>query len=160
MGKAGAMRRAIIDLRHRLRRRAMALLGWRTQGVKVMLFDGTGALLLVRHGYGRPDLWMLPGGGIGRRETPDAAARREVREELGCDVDALRPLGVYRATAEGRRDTVHLFRAVVLGKPRPDGVELVEAAYFPPDALPEAASPATRRRVAEMLGGGVPSDLW
>ena len=154
------MRRALIDWGHRLRRRAMALARWRTRGVKVMAYDGAGRLLLVRHSYGRSDLWMLPGGGIGRRETPEAAARREVLEELGCGLDALRPLGVFHATAEGRRDTVHLFRAELVGDPRPDGVEVADAAFFPPDALPEATSPATRRRVAELLGGRVVDRVW
>ena len=48
----------------------------------VMLFNERGELLLIRNSYGRSHLWVLPGGGIGRRETPEAAAAREVREEV------------------------------------------------------------------------------
>jgi 8-oxo-dGTP pyrophosphatase MutT (NUDIX family) len=142
----------LVDLAHRLRRKLIALSGRPTQGVKAMIYDGQGRLLLVRHAYGRSDLWMLPGGGIARRESPEAAVRREVREEVGCALIAIEPLGTYAARAEGRRDTVHLFRATTADTPTVDGVELVEARFFGLDALPSTVSPATMRRVDEVGG--------
>lgn len=125
-----------------------------------MLFDDAGSLLLVRHSYGRTDLWMLPGGGIHRGEAPEAAAAREMREELGCGVSDLAPVSVHLAGAEGRRDTVYLFRARPIGPIRPDGVELAEARFFALDALPPNVSPATRRRIAEHQGLMTPSANW
>ncbi|KIU27061.1 hypothetical protein SR41_11370 [Sphingomonas melonis] len=152
--------RPLIDLAYRLRRRAMALVGWRTRGVKVMAFDASGRVLLVRHRYGRSDLWMLPGGGIGRGEAPIAAALRELMEETGCRLDAAEVVGRWEARAEGRRDTVWLVRGTTTDTPQIDGVELAEASFFPPDALPAAASPATRRRVDELLGRSVSNGRW
>lgn len=152
--------RPLIDLAYRLRRRAMAIVGWRTRGVKVMAFDPAGRVLLVRHRYGRSDLWMLPGGGIARREAPITAAIRELQEETRCRLDAPEIVGRWETQAEGRRDTVWLVRGTTFDGPQSDGVEIAEACFFPPEALPDAASPATRRRVEEMLGQRVPDGLW
>lgn len=151
--------RAMIDLAHRVRRKAMAVLGVKTHGVKVMAFDPAGRLVLVRHRYGSPQL-MLPGGGIGRREAPAAAAAREVEEEIGCTLADVEPVGVFAARAEGRRDTVHLFRATLIGTPTPDGIEIAEVVPVDADALPDAVSPATRRRVDEWRGRRQSDGRW
>src|SRR5688500_10229094 len=59
-------------------------------GVKCVLRapggDGRANVLFVRRAYGDRDEWQLPGGGIGRREEPLAAALREAHEELGVDL--------------------------------------------------------------------------
>ena len=153
------MRRLLVSL-YPLRRVLLRLLRPRTQGVKVMLFDEAGALLLVRHTYGRTDHYLLPGGGIHMFEAPAAAAAREVREELGCAVADLAPVSLHASSSEGRRDTVHLFRARALGAVRPDGVEVAEARFFALDALPAATSPATRRRIAEYRGERAADGRW
>ena len=149
-----------IQLAHLIRRRLLALLGWRTRGVKVMAFDRAGRVLLVRHGYGATHLWMLPGGGIARGEAAADAAARELREETGCGLHEVAALGRYEARGEGRRDTVFLFRGVTEDTPVPDGREVIAAAFFAPDALPATASPATRRRVEEVLGVRAISERW
>lgn len=152
--------RPLIDLAYRLRRRAMAVLGWRTRGVKVMAFDGDGRLLLVRHRYGRSDLWMLPGGDLARRESPVAAGVRELAEETGCRLVQVAAMAVFVSRAEGRRDTVHLVRGVTADRPVADGLELTEARFFALDALPEGVSPATARRIAELRGERAVDEVW
>ena len=152
--------RPLIDFAYRMRLRILALLRWRTRGVKVMTFDPAGRLLLVRHRYGRSDLWMLPGGGIARAEAPEVAAVRELAEETGCRLDAVVPIGRYESGSEGRRDTVHLFRALTAGEPVIDAVELAEARFFALDALPDTLSPATRRRVDELAGARQRDGRW
>lgn len=51
------------------------------------------AVLLIRPWHDRT-IWVLPGGGIEYRETPQSAARRELVEETGivCDTAALTPM--------------------------------------------------------------------
>jgi len=48
-----------------------------------------GALAL--HHHDRLDMWLAPGGHVERDERPRETARREVREEVGLDVDLLEP---------------------------------------------------------------------
>jgi 8-oxo-dGTP pyrophosphatase MutT (NUDIX family) len=152
--------RLLIDLAYRLRRRMLALLRWQTRGVKVMVFDPAGRLLLVRHRYGRSDLWMLPGGGIARGEAPEAAAVREIAEETGCVLAEVRAIGRYVAMAEGRCDHVHLFEGRTADEPEVDGVELAEARFFALGALPPTLSAATRRRMDEFAGLRASDGLW
>jgi ADP-ribose pyrophosphatase YjhB (NUDIX family) len=152
--------RALVQLAFRIRRLLLRWLRVSTRGVKVMLFNEHGEVLLIRNGYGNQRMFLLPGGGIDRGETPEAAAAREITEELGIDVRELALVSTHHNAAEGKRDTVHLFRAKADGAPAPDGVEVVEACFFPLDRLPETASPATLRRIAEYRGDRSPDGLW
>jgi len=59
--------------------------------------DGATAL----HPHDKLEMWLPPGGHIDRDETPHEAARREVREELGLEVDLVAPQdGVDSPTVE------------------------------------------------------------
>lgn len=149
-----------LHLAYALQKRLWRLFRPRTRGVKVMLFNSQGELLLIRNSYGRTDEFVLPGGGIRPFETPERAARREIREELGCPVADLKFLATFSSSAEGKRDTIHLFEAQLLGDPRPDSREIIEAHHFSLDALPPSLSPATKRRLAERLGRADSNGTW
>jgi 8-oxo-dGTP diphosphatase len=93
------------------------------------------ALLLVRSSYGVG--WHLPGGGVRRGEMPEAAAQRELAEEIGLVVSTLLPAGVACGNWDGRRDRVHFFelRLVELPKLRLDNREIIEPRLTSPREL-------------------------
>ena len=61
-----------------------------------MLFDPAGDVLLIRFAVPRPDgdfvFWITPGGEIEAGETELQAAAREVREELGMQIQLEGPV--------------------------------------------------------------------
>jgi len=130
-----------------------------TMGVRAIIVDAE-SVLLIRHSY--VPGWHLPGGGVDKGETLVEAMRREVREEVGLTVEAaVQPLGMYARFRSGASDHVAVFVAERWsGTPKADGFEIVEAAFFPLDRLPEDTTPSTRRRLAEYRGLAPPAEHW
>lgn len=76
-------------------------------------------VLVVKNWLGAGN-WALPGGGIESGENPAEAAIREVKEELGFDIEpgALQPLGKHTATEKGGlRSKYFLFAVELLDRP-------------------------------------------
>jgi len=106
-------------------------------GVKCVLTHGD-RLLLVRHTYGDRE-WDLPGGSVKRNETPAAAARREMLEELGISVDDWVLVGRLAGRVHHRADDLHCFLAELSTSAITiDRVELEAASWFQPGELPAA----------------------
>jgi ADP-ribose pyrophosphatase YjhB (NUDIX family) len=126
-----------------------------TVGSICVIERADGAILLVRLSY--RNSWGLPGGLLKRGETPEAAARREVKEESQLDVEVVGDPAVV-VDAEAQRVDV-VFRARPAPGVDPDGAaasspEIVEVRWFPTDALPDLQHEASgalmalaRRRV-------------
>ena len=140
------LHRLALNVAHRLRHHWRMFRGVTLEGVSVIGRDFDGQILLVRHSYG-PDFWYFVGGGIDRGETPEDAARRELREEVGCEISALKQIGTIDETLSGAAHTAHIFSGVVNDVPKADGREIVEARFFPTHSLPEPLSPRTRARL-------------
>ncbi len=120
-----------------LQLRATVLPRRRSDGVKCALTHG-GEVLLVRHTYGRRDVWYLPGGGVRRGEPPLAAGAREMEEELALRDLALRVLGTF-PTRLDRLAVLLTFAHVEVADPaavRPNPVEIAEVGWFALDAPP------------------------
>jgi mutator protein MutT len=88
--------------------------------------DQHGRLLLVRRGHPPAEgRWSLPGGRVEPGETPAQAARREVREETGLEVE----IGRLLASVELGPYLVHDFAGVVLGGTLRSGDDAAEARW-------------------------------
>ena len=140
------LHRLALRIAYKLRKRVRKVTGKAQDGVTIIGHDIDGKILLVRHSYG-PDEWFFPGGGIGRGEEPEAAARRELLEETECEVDGLRLVRTIDETIEGIVHRGHLFEGIVQDMPRADGREIVDARFFPLHSLPEPLNRHTRNRL-------------
>ena len=91
----------------------------------------------------------FPGGGLNPGEEPLAAAARELREETGivAAAEALRFVREIAAWWDNRRDHVSMFELRLATAPelRPDGREIIAAAFMPAKAVrAEETSPFVR----------------
>jgi len=146
------LHRAALRLAHAVRRRWWRLAQVRLNGCRILAFDDTGRILLIRHSYGSGN-WMLPGGGIGRREDPLDAALRELVEETGCRLEDARVFTVVEEPLYGTVNRVHLVTGRAFGTPCGDGREVIELGFFPADALPQPLSPMLERGLPDWLVG-------
>lgn len=146
--------RLALKIAHKTRHRWRKLAKPHLSGVSVILRhggeDNAERVLLVRHTYG-PEYWSLPGGGMDKGEEPEAAARREMREELGVDLQELTSLGTLEEELSGTTHTAYLFSAIADGKVTPDGREISKAAFFEPAVLPRKVGSIARSRIAHYL---------
>lgn len=132
-----------------------------TLGVRAAVLNDAGEVFLIRHTY-TPG-WQLPGGGVEAGETLNEALAKELREEACIRMTGPAQLfGVYFNRKVSRRDHVALYivRDFVVDQAKKPDMEIAEARFFPLDALPEATTPATRRRLGEIVSGQVVSADW
>jgi 8-oxo-dGTP pyrophosphatase MutT (NUDIX family) len=113
-----------------------------TAGVVGVLLDEPGErVLLVEHVFHATKPWGLPGGWINRGETPAQAVEREIYEETGLRVRAVRPLTVELGI-EWRRHFDMVYLCELTGKPGPIRLshELLDYRWTSCDALPSLVS--------------------
>jgi 8-oxo-dGTP pyrophosphatase MutT (NUDIX family) len=93
----------------------------RRRSARCLVLDSAGRVLLLRWIDRRDGLpvWFTPGGGIDDGETPDEAARRELREETGIVVQSVGRLIMHQVVRSGEliRDEDH-FVVRFDGEPR------------------------------------------
>jgi 8-oxo-dGTP diphosphatase len=115
------------------------------------VIERDGRYLLAR----RRDIgwWNLPGGGLEAGETVDEGLVREVREEVGVEIEIVRLVGVY--SKPGKQEVVLAFLCR-LRDPQAQPTtseEVSEVAWFSPDALPADLLPKHRQRIEDALLG-------
>ena len=81
---------------------------------------------LFRHAP-RAWIWEIPRGGIEPDQTPEDAARAEVREEIGGEIADIVPLGPFLALSNLQSNRAHLFWARLSRFGQPQQEEAISA---------------------------------
>jgi ADP-ribose pyrophosphatase YjhB (NUDIX family) len=106
-------------------------------GAAVLVRDEQGRILLVQQSYRSSSVWLPPGGWMDRGETPQQAACREAREEVGLRVTIGRPLAIGGG---GYGEVTMLFEGQIVGESDLRLSDEIERAdFFALDALPPMA---------------------
>jgi 8-oxo-dGTP diphosphatase len=118
------------------------------------LYDSRGQVLIAQRTAGRhmAGRWEFPGGKVSVGESERAALTRELREELGIEVESARPFMRLRHAYEDREVELSLWIVErYAGTPRPlDGQCL---AWLAPAQLPAADLLEADRPFVEALSG-------
>jgi ADP-ribose pyrophosphatase YjhB (NUDIX family) len=109
-------------------------------------------VLLLEHVFRAGSGWGIPGGFIRVAEQPEAALRRELREEVGLELERLE-IAFVRTLLRPKHIEI-VFRCRAQGEAQPRSLEVKSAAWFPQDALPETLSEDQRRMINRALADG------
>ena len=132
-----------------------------TLGVRGLVLDAEGRVLLVRHTY--VNGWHMPGGGVERGETAEGALARELVEEAGVRLTAPPMLvSIHSAHAKFKGDHILLLPHRRLGAvpghlARRDRRGRLVRARTPCRTGPPTA---TRARIAEALAAADRRPHW
>ncbi len=99
-------------------------------------------------------LWEFPGGKVGIDESPAAALSREIREELGVEIEVGAPLTFAVHTEPGLEILLLFFRAAVKSG-TPAGLEGQELMWSPVSELRRFEMPPADAGLVDLLVGGV-----
>ena len=133
-----------------------------TLGVRGLVENADGHVLLVRHTYIAG--WHMPGGGVERGEPCLEALRREMQEEAGILLQQEPALaGIFSNHASFRNDHVLLYHLPpthwAQGKATAIA-EIAEIRWCAPDDLPDGTTNGTRLRLQEFYGNAPLTPFW
>ncbi len=128
-------------------------------GVRALVINENGQVLLVKHTY--TDAWYLPGGGVDKKEHLLDALARELKEEIGLQIQGrVELLGTYGSFFEYKSDFVSVFIVKLFDMAPSQNAEIEKWAFFALDQIPESASAGTKKRVREYLGSKTIDFKW
>ena len=100
-----------------------------------VIFNDKREVLLLKHRFRAGSGWGLPGGFMEQGEQPIEALRRELREEIGLELDDVE---VFAARSFKKPKQVEvLFRARANAQVKSLTIEVERAEWFALDALPQ-----------------------
>jgi 8-oxo-dGTP diphosphatase len=97
--------------------------------------DARGRVLLLKHRFRPGAGWGMPGGFMEKGEQPGETLRRELREEVGLEVEHLKLMATRTFNTAKQVELVFTARAV--GDTDQLSFEIQKAAWFWPHELPE-----------------------
>jgi len=109
-----------------------------TVTVGAVVFDSRNRVLLLHHRFRPGSGWGIPGGFIHPQEQPEEAIRRELREEIGLEIESA---GIsFVRTLQKYQQVEIIFRCIPKGIPLPQGFEIKRAEWFDLNSLPDGLS--------------------
>jgi len=122
--------------------------------VGAIAVDASGRVLLLQHEFRTGSGWGIPGGFLEAGEQPLAALRRELREEIGVELDVAELVHV-RTLRRPQQVEIH-FRCRVrdAASASPQSMEINKVGWFKTDELPPELDADQRRIIRNALAGG------
>lgn len=114
--------------------------------------DEQGRVLLLKHFWRAGSGWGIPGGFMEKGEQPEEALRRELREEIGLELESAEI--AFVRTLKGLRQVEIIFRCRPGGPLGERNSEIKSADWYALDQLPAALSRDQRKIIARALGNG------
>jgi 8-oxo-dGTP diphosphatase len=134
----------------RLRRWSVRLIEPRfTASAGAVVVDERGRVLLLKHVFRMGSGWGIPGGFIEHGEQPEEALRRELREEVGLELESAEIVIVR--TMKKTKHLEIIFRCRSQGTVEPRSREIKVASWFAPDRLPPQLDQDQRYLIKRIL---------
>ena len=95
--------------------------------------------------------WYFPGGGVDSEETPEEACRREVKEELGIEIEIIKKLATIETVNTRHPDKkiiLHHYLAKRIGEIAP-GTDIAEWGWHDINNLPDNCADNVYKVIAD-----------
>jgi len=106
-----------------------------TVTVGAVVIDSRHRVLLLHHRFRSGSGWGIPGGFMRPREQPEDALRRELREEIGLEIE-IASVAFVRALQNYQQVEI-FFRCIPKGIPLPQSFEINRVEWFELNSLPD-----------------------
>ena len=111
-----------------------------------------GKVLLIKHRFRPGSGWGIPGGFLEAGEQADAALRRELREEIGLELEQVR---IYASRTFRQQNQIEVvFLANASGQPQPKSIEVELVDWFSIDSLPDELPVEQQKLIESVLHVG------
>jgi ADP-ribose pyrophosphatase YjhB (NUDIX family) len=114
--------------------------------------DDKGRVLLLEHRFRAGSGWGIPGGFLEKGEQPEEALRRELREEIGLELESAEI--AFARTLKRPHQIEIIFRCRPKGSLGRNNAEIKSAEWFELDKLPQGLGRDQRRLINHALKDG------
>jgi 8-oxo-dGTP diphosphatase len=117
-----------------------------------VITDDEGRVLLLNHVFRMGSGWGIPGGFIEKGEQPEEALRRELREEIGMELEHAEI--AFVRTLKKPSQVEIIFRCRARGNAASQSIEIKSAEWFTLDRLPPGLPSDQHHLIGRVLGNG------